>query len=116
MVFGQSQKANWFQVALSRTLSQYRISDYGLASLRNLGIAAHPRTVKSASLSSSANHLDAVNNFFKEAVEHEYFIVFFIDDYHNIHTKHRPSAKKQTQAIHMTTLLINIKAIPVEGN
>eukprot|EP00794_Sanderia_malayensis_P004178 gene4178-4734_t len=120
MVFGQSQKANWFQVALSRTLSQYGISDYGLASLRNLGIAAHPRTVKSASLSSSANHQEAVKNFFEESVKHEHFIVFFIDDYHNIHTKHRPSEMKQTQATHMSTLLVkvfkNIKAIPIEGN
>ena len=120
MVFGQPQKANWFQVALSRTLSQYGISDYGLASLRNLGIAAHPRTVKSASLSSSTSHLEAVRNFFHEAIEHKNFIVLFIDDYHNIHTKHRPSEKKQTQAVHMSTLLVkifkNIKAVPIEGN
>eukprot|EP00112_Aurelia_sp_Birch-Aquarium-sp1_P004638 Seg1525.10 transcript_id=Seg1525.10/GoldUCD/mRNA.D3Y31 product="hypothetical protein" protein_id=Seg1525.10/GoldUCD/D3Y31 len=37
MIFGQSQKCNWLQVALSRTLSQYGISEFGLAALRNLG-------------------------------------------------------------------------------
>eukprot|EP00794_Sanderia_malayensis_P004307 gene4307-4877_t len=88
--------------------------------LRNLGIAAHPRTVKSASLSSSANHQEAVKNFFEESVKHEHFIVFFIDDYHNLHTQHRPYEMKQTQATHMSTLLVkvfkNIKAIPIEGN
>ena len=48
MVFGQSHKCNWFQIALSRTLSQYGISESGLSALRNLGIAAHPRTVKNS--------------------------------------------------------------------
>ena len=44
--------------------------------------------------------------------------MFCIDDYHNIHTKHRPESKKQTDAIHMSTLLLkvfpNIKAVPQE--
>ena len=48
-------------------------------------------------------------------MENEHFLVFNIDDYHNIHTKHRPENKTQTQAVHMTTLLVkvfpNIKAI-----
>ena len=43
-------------------------------------------------------------------------MIFCIDDYHNIHTKHRPETKTQTQAVHMTTLLLevfpNIKAVP----
>eukprot|EP00794_Sanderia_malayensis_P020709 gene20709-22741_t len=116
MVYGQSQKANWFQVTLSRTLSQYGISDFGLASLRNVGIAAHPRTVKTASLSAAENHSESVKQFFSNAADNNHFLVFFVDDYHNIHTKHRPSEKKQTQAVHMATLLVkefkNIKAIP----
>ena len=45
--------------------------------------------------------------------------MFCIDDYHNIHTKHRPEAKTQTQAVHMSTLLVkvfpNVKAISKEG-
>ena len=120
MIYGQSQRANWFQVALSRTLSQHGISDCGLASLRNLGITAHPRTVTLASLSSASSHLSSVNEFIKEAADKQHFIVFFIDDFHNIHTMHRPSDKKQSQSVHMSTLLIkvfkNINAIPVERN
>ena len=89
---------------LARTLQQFGISDERLASLQNLGMAAHPHTAKIVSHSSAAVHLLV-----------ELFLVFCIDDYHNIHTKHRPENKTQTEAIHMTTLLVkvflNIKAI-----
>ena len=71
--------------------------------------------MKAASHSSASFHLDNVANFFQEVVENEYFLVFCIDDYHNIHTKHRAENKTQTQAVHMTTLLVkvfpNIKAV-----
>ncbi len=69
MIYGQSQKANWFQLALSRTLLQYGISHHGLASLRNLGIAAHPKTIKVASTSSSKAHMDTVNTFIQDAIQ-----------------------------------------------
>ena len=108
MMYSQSQKANWFQVTLARTLQQFGISDQGLASLRNLGVAAHPRTVKTASKLSAAFHLDNVACFFQQVVANKHFLVFCIDDYHNIHTKHRPETKTQTQAIHMSTLLVKI--------
>ena len=35
-------------------------------------------------------------------------MLFLINDYHNIHTKHRPEEKTQTQAIHMATLLLKV--------
>ena len=35
-------------------------------------------------------------------------MIFLIDDYHNIHTKHRPEEKTQTQTIHMATLLSKV--------
>ena len=60
MIYSRSQKNNWFQITLARTLQQFGIS---------------------------------------EVVEKEYFLVFCIDDYHNIHTKHRPENKTQTQAV-----------------
>ena len=119
MMYSQSQKANWFQVTLARTLQQFGISDQGLASLRNLGVAAHPRTVKTASKVSAAFHLDNVACFFQQVVANKHFLVFCIDDYHNIHTKHRPDTKAQTQAIHMSTLLVkifpNVQAISTES-
>ena len=116
MIYSQSQRANWFQVSLARTLQQFGISQQGLASLRNLGIVAHPRTIKASMHVSSASHLDRVKRFFQTAIENEQFIIFCIDDYHNIHTKHRPESKTQTQSVHTSTLLIkvfpNIKAVP----
>ena len=120
MMYSQSQKANWFQVTLARTLQQFGISDQGLASLRNLGVAAHPRSVKTASKLSAAFHLDNVACFFQQVVANMHFLVFYIDDYHNIHTKYRPDTKTQTQAIHMSTLLVkifpNVQAISNESH
>ena len=116
MVYSQSQRCNSFQIALSRTLQQFGISEKGLESLRNLGITAHPRTVKVQSKLSSSSHSDTVQSFIESAIENEHLLIFLIDDYHNIHTHHRPEAKTQTQAIHMTTLLLkvfpDVKAIP----
>ena len=116
MVYSQSQRSNSFQVALSRTLQQFGISEQGLQSLRNLGIAAHPHTVKAQAKLSSSSHSNHVVSFIESAIENNQFMIFCINDYHNIHTKHRPETKTQTQAVHMTTLLLkvfpNIKAVP----
>ena len=94
MVYSQSQRCNSFQIALSRTLQQFGISERGLESLRNLGITAHPRTVKAQSKLSSSFHSDTVQSFIESAIENEQLFIFLIDDYHNIHTQHRPEAKK----------------------
>ena len=116
MMYSKSQRANWFQVSLARSLQQFGISQQGLASLRNLGIVAHPRTMKASILASSACYLDKVKEFFQAVIENKQFIIFCIDDYHNIHTKHRPEANIQTQTVHTTTLLVkvfpNIEAVP----
>ena len=116
MVYSQSQRSNSFQVALSRTLQQFGINEQGLQSLRNLGIAAHPHTIKVQAKLSSSCHSNHVIRFIESAIENNQFMIFCIDDYHNIHTKHRPETKSQTQAVHMTTLLLkvfpNIKAVP----
>ena len=49
-------------------------------------------------------------------MDNEQFVIFCIDDYHNIHTKQRREAKTQTQSVHTSTLLVkvfpNIKAVP----
>ena len=117
MMYSHSQRANCFQVTLARRLQQFGISDQGLASLRNLGVAAHPPTgtVKSASQSSANLHLDNIASFFQDSVEKEHFLVFCIDDYHKIHTRHHPDEKTQTRAVRVSTLLVkvfpNVKAV-----
>ena len=116
MMYSKSQQANWFQVSLARSLQQFGISQQGLVSLRNLGIVAHPRAMKASILASSACYLDKVKEFFQAVIENKQFIIFCIDDHHNIHTKHRPEANTQTQTVHTTTLLVkvfpNIEAVP----
>ena len=119
MVYSQSQRSNSFQVALSRTLQQFGISQQGLQALKNLGIAAHPNTIKTLEKSSSSLHASHVAHFIESAIENDHFLIFLIDDYHNIHTKHRPEARTQTQSAHMSTLLLkvfpNIKAVSQSG-
>ena len=110
LIYGRCQRANSFQVALSRTLKQFGISEQGLISLRNLGIAAHPHTVRAAAKSLAASHSNNLVSFFQEAVQSKQFIVVMIDDYHNIHTKHCHEKKTQTDTVHMATLLV--KAFP----
>ena len=60
MMYSRSQKSNSFQVALSRTLQLFGISNEGIVSLRNLGIAAHPETFKALTKLSSSSHSDHV--------------------------------------------------------
>ena len=120
MMYSQSQVSNAFQIALSRTPQQFGITKEKLESLQNLGIAAHPQTVKVLTKSSSSTHSSSVLTFIESAIEKNQFIIFCIDDYHNMHTQHQPKAKIQTQAIHMTTLLLkvfpNVKAVQHHGN
>ena len=47
-----------------------------------------------------------VHQFFEDAVTNDYMIAVVIDDFHNIHSHHRPSSPSQTQVCHMTTLLV----------
>ena len=84
-----------------------------------MGLAAHPFTVASTCKKISSEHLETVKQFFDDAIENEYMVVAFIDDYHNIHTNHRPSSESQTNVAHMATLLVksykNVKAINSAG-
>ena len=119
MLYGQSQAANWFQIATTRTLKGLCLSSRGVEALRNMGLAAHPFTVASTCKKISSAHLETVKQFFDNAVENEYMVTAFIDDYHNIHTNHRPSSESQTNVAHMATLLVksykNVKAINSAG-
>ena len=59
LMYGQSQQANWFQVATGRTLRGLGVSDSGVAALRRLGLAANPYTVTNVSKEMSLGHLKA---------------------------------------------------------
>ena len=106
LIYGRCQRANYFQLALSRTLRQFGLCEQGLISIRNLGIVAYPQTVRAVAKSLAASQSNNLVSFFQEAVQSKQFIVVMIDDYHNIHTKHRTEKKTQTDTVHMATLLV----------
>ena len=106
MMYGQSQQANWFRVATACTVKGLGVSSRGIEMLRNMGLTTHPLTVSKACKKVSLSHHESVKNFFEEAISNEHMVVIFIDDYHNIHTTHRPSNATQTQPAHMATLLL----------
>ena len=109
MVYSKSQKSNSFQVALSRILLQFGVSQQGLESLKNLGIAAHPETTRKKVAKSSSLTKNHVLTFVESAaIKNNHFLISCIDDYHNINTMHRPKTKTQTQSIHMAILLLKV--------
>lgn len=57
---------------------------------------------------SSASHSTNIASFIESAIENEQFLIFCIDDYHNINSMDQPEFKKQTNAIHMSTLLVKV--------
>ena len=104
-MYSQSQKSNAFQIALSQTLEKFGITKEALNLSEILVLLiTHKQLIKVSTKSSSSTHSSSVLTFIESAIEKNQFIIFCIDDDHNIHTQHRPEAK--TQAIHMTTLLL----------
>ena len=69
LIYGQSQQANWFQVATTRTLKGLGVSDRGVEALRNMGLAAHPVTVSAVAKEIAVDHLESVKKVFDDAVK-----------------------------------------------
>ena len=65
------------------------------ATLRNIGLTAHPNTVLSETKKASSEHSATVNQFFEDAVTTKYMVALFIDDFQNSHSHHRPSSSSQ---------------------
>ena len=107
-MYGQSKQANWFQMAIARTLRGLGVSDRGVGTLRKMGLAAHPDTVTNVTNELSSTHLIRVHKVFQDAKESEKLFTLFINDFHNIHIHQRPSSDTQTQVVHMATLLIKV--------
>ena len=71
-----------------------------------MGLAAHSKTVSSATKEVSSEHLEAVHKFFKDTVDNGHIITVFIVDYNKIHSHHHPSTSSLTQVCYMATLLL----------
>eukprot|EP00112_Aurelia_sp_Birch-Aquarium-sp1_P016569 Seg3771.2 transcript_id=Seg3771.2/GoldUCD/mRNA.D3Y31 product="hypothetical protein" protein_id=Seg3771.2/GoldUCD/D3Y31 len=48
MMYGQSQQANWLQVATAHAFKGLGVSSRDIKTLRNMGLATHPLTVSKA--------------------------------------------------------------------
>ncbi|XP_065054170.1 uncharacterized protein LOC135682973 [Rhopilema esculentum] len=116
LVFGQSQKASWFQKVLSQRVVGKGISETGLSILNKSGVSVSKSTQKRERVKLSFNHDKAVSTFVSEAVENKDLLVLMIDDYTNIHTKSRPNDAETSTAISMATILLKrfqgVPAIP----
>ena len=89
MLYGKLQRFNWFQVALSRTLQQFgiteRLRSCVIEEFRNDSTST---TSQICCKTSTAPHVSNLKSFFENAIEKKHFLVILIDDYHNIHNIH----------------------------
>ena len=119
LVFGQSQKANWFQKTLSRQVVTKGISESGLALLNKIGVGISKSTQKRDFTQMSKNHDILVSQFISEACASKDLLVLMIDDYTNIHAKRRPNDEMTSTARSMATILLKrfrgIPAIPASA-
>ena len=120
LIFGQSQKASWFQKLISSAVVSKGISEGGLSILHQSGIATSKSTQRREMHKSAKNHDNVVREFITDAAEKRAMLVFMVDDFTNVHTKRRPTDQKTSTASNMATLLLKRfndgSAIPVSGN
>ena len=106
LMFGQSQKASWFQKILSNQVVSRGISDSGLSILNKSGISASKSTQKRELQKLASSHSNTVKGFIDETIRMKCLLVLMIDDYTNIHTKHRPLDSTTSTARSMATILL----------
>ena len=89
------------------------ISEAGLTILNKSGIAM-PKTTQRRELCKSAkSHDKSTAAFINDSLRNEDLLVLMIDDYTNIHTKHRPKSQETSAARTMATILLKrFKGIP----
>ena len=66
MLYGQSQQANWFQVATACTIKGLGVSSRVVETLRNMGLTTHSSTVSIASKKIALGRQEIVKRFFEE--------------------------------------------------
>ena len=112
-VFGQSQKANWFQKTVSKQVVTKSISESGLALLNIIGVGISKSTQKCDFAQMSKNHDILVSQFMSEACASKDLPVIMIDDYTDIHAKRRPNDEMTSTAHSMATIILKrFRGIP----
>ena len=120
MMFGKSQKCAWFQHAYPAFLRRNGLVEAGLSALWREGIAVHSRTASIMAKVIDLNYDDLVKGWIEDAMYEKFLLAFMVDDYINIHTKHRPTGINPSPVSAKATLLLKqsdtAKAIPADSN
>ena len=105
-MFGQSQKANWFQKVISNIAVGRGISKVGLSVLNKSGIAVSKSTQRREFLKVADSHESVVQDLIADAINKKALLALMIDDFKNIHTKKRPTDQATSSARSMATIII----------
>ncbi|XP_065061436.1 uncharacterized protein LOC135688497 [Rhopilema esculentum] len=118
LMFGQSQKASWYQKVMSNMVVGKGISEGGLSVLHKSGIAVSKSTQRRDFYKIAESHESLVKDFIADAIERKALLILMIDDFTNIHTKRRPTDHITSKARNMATILMKRfcdgSAIPVD--
>ncbi|XP_065071280.1 uncharacterized protein LOC135695966 [Rhopilema esculentum] len=106
LVYGQSQKANWFQKIFAQNMTGKGISESGLAILNQTGISVSKSTQRRDLIRTADSHESTVIKFIDEAIEKKCLLTLMIDDYTNVHTIRRPKDQVTSTATKMATILL----------
>ena len=106
MMFGQSQKANWFQKVISNMAVGKGISEGGLSVRNKSGIAVSKSTQRREFLKVANSHESVVQDFIADAINKKALLALMIDDFTNKHTKKRPADQATSSARSMATIII----------
>ena len=68
LVFGQSQKAKWFQKIVAQNIAGMGISEIGLSILNKTGISVSESTQRRELIKSAESHAALVDTFIADAV------------------------------------------------
>ena len=104
-MFGQSQKANWFQKVISNIAVGKGISEGGLSVLNKSGITVSKSTQRREFLKVADSHESVVQDFIADAINKKALLALMIDDFTNIHTKKRPTDQATSSARSMATII-----------
>ena len=106
LMFGQSQKASWFQTVMSNMVVKQVITEGGLSVLNQSGIAITKSTQCRLITKIAELHELIVREFVADAIDKNALLVLMIDEFTNIHTKRRPSDQTTSTARNMATSLV----------
>ena len=106
LVFGQSQKANWFQKIVAQNTVGKGLSESGLSVLNSTGIAVSKSTQRRHLRKTADRYVARVQSFIDDAIDRKCLLVLMVDDYTNIHTKQRPKDQETSSAKKMATILL----------